>query len=122
MPYKEEFFFPDADVSYFQDVLPLIDAKCGFGSGCHNVENATNFLFYQTKEAFIEHEIGITGFVLVTPEIDRVNPKLSPLYLLLTENLYLGYDRMPPFIYGREPLTEGELKGIEQWIREGVPD
>ncbi len=122
VPYKKEYFFPADNISYYEHVLPLIDAKCGFGSGCHNAENSTNFLFYETKEAFINHEIGSTGFFLVRQEIDRHNPNLSHLYLLLTENLYLGFDKMPPLIYGREPLKTGELKGIEQWIREGSKD
>ncbi|KAA3611297.1 MAG: hypothetical protein D8M58_15125 [Calditrichaeota bacterium] len=128
VPYQKEYSFPDKNISYYDHVLPLIDAKCGFGSGCHNVENDNNFLFYQTKENFINHEIyssnppGLTGFVLVRQEIDPQSPRFSALYLLLTENHYLGVERMPPLTYGREPLTSGELAGIEQWIKEGALD
>jgi hypothetical protein len=127
VPYEKEFFFPDDSISYYEHVLPLIDAKCGFGSGCHNPSNTTNFLFFETKDVFITHEIGLTEprFELVNPDVDKFNPTLSPLYQLLTvdfDKLYLGYERMPPIRYDRESLTTGELKGLEQWIRDGAED
>jgi len=119
VPYRKEYFFPDKNISFYKDVQPLIDAKCGFGSGCHNSENQWNTIFYTTKDVFISHSVA--GNVLVDPIQHREVPIISPLYQIITEGYYI-YERMPPLSYNREPLTSGEIEGIRQWISEGAND
>jgi hypothetical protein len=122
VPYRKEYFFPDKNIGFYEHVQPLIDAKCGFGSGCHNSENSWNFLFYTTTDNFINYVIQGTGNVLVDRVQHKEVPIISPLYLLITEGYPPAIERMPPLSYNREPLTSGEIEGIRKWISEGAKD
>jgi hypothetical protein len=126
-PYEKDFVFPAKNISFYSHIQPMIDAKCGIGSGCHNAGTPTNLLFYNTLENFINHRVGKTEprLLLVDPDIDRYNPQNSTLYQLLTvdfDKQYLGYERMPPLSFGRDKLSEEELRGVRQWIQEGAPE
>ncbi len=121
-PYLSEYPIPDENISYYKDLQPLFNGKCGFGSNCHTAENPDNLLFFSTKEVFITHVIPGLSVPLVDPVKDALNPEQAPLYLILTESNYAGFERQPPVSYNRAPLTEQEIKGIRNWIAEGAPD
>lgn len=126
-PDEKEYIIPASNISYYEHLQPMFEGKCGYGSGCHNetYDGGSNFLFFSTKEFLIEHPI--PGSIPETKLLDplllpqyQVDPERSPLYLLLTEKIYFTYERQPPASYGRAPLTENQLNGILQWIREGA--
>lgn len=127
-PDQIKYVIPETDISYYEHLQPMFEGKCGWGSGCHNetFDGGDNFLFFGTKDAFIQHEIpGSGGTLLLDPLLMHVyqsNPELSPLYNILTPQSYFGYERQPPASYGRPSLNENQINGILQWIREGAPD
>jgi len=127
-PYEKNYVIPESGISYYTDLLPMFEGKCGIGPGCHNdsYDGGANFLFFGTKQAFMEHEIPGSGGTLLLDSNQmlsfQLDPKLSPLYNILTPQLYFGYERQPPASYGRAPLNENQINGILQWIKEGAPD
>ncbi len=121
-PYLTDYDIPDKNVSYYKDLQPLFNGKCGFGSGCHSPENPDNLLFFTTKEVFISHVIPGLNSPLVDPEVHRRTPTQAPLYLIITEPNYAGFERQPPLSLNRPPLTDREIEGIRVWISEGARD
>jgi len=121
-PYLVHYDIPAKNISYIRDLQPLFNGKCGFGSNCHAPENPENLLFFGSKDVFIQHVIPGLGRPLVDPDIDRFSPEQAPLYRIVTENLYSGFEIMPPFSYNRPQLTKAEVQGIRQWISEGAGD
>lgn len=120
-PDRVNYVLPESELSYYKDLQPLFNGKCGFGSQCHSSENPNNGLFFGSKEGFITYIISRTGDQLVDPIVHREAPEFSPLYILITGQ-YSDYERQPPLSYGREPLNNNQINGIKEWIKEGVPD
>ena len=121
-PYLTDYDIPDKNVSYYKDLQPLFNGKCGFGSNCHSPENPDNLLFFTTKEVFISHVIPGLNSPLVDPDVHRRTPTQAPLYLIITEPNYAGFERQPPISLNRAPLTDKEIEGIRVWISEGARD
>jgi len=119
-PYLAHYDIPAKNISYIRDLQPMFNGKCGFGSNCHSPENPENLLFFGNRDVFIQHVIPGQDKPLVDPGIDRFSPKQAPLYHIVTESLYAGFEIMPPFTYNRPRLTDAEIEGIRQWISEGA--
>jgi len=125
-PEDVAFVLPDSNLSFYSHIEPMFEAKCGFDAGCHSPTDTENYLFYGeliTKTALMNHQLSSNGEKLVDLNIHRTNPHLAPLYLIVKE----GYprspqDRMPPYYLNRAPLTENQINGIRQWIKEGAKD
>jgi len=120
-PDQREYIIPDKNISYYDDLLPMLEGKCGFE--CHSGDGTIVTLPFRVKEEFIDYQISFTGEVLVDTVLHKIDPTRAPLYRVVTEFDYLGNkDIMPPLAAGRSPLTENQIKGIKQWIAEGAPD
>ncbi len=124
---KDKFIFPDKGISFYKNVEPLFQVRCGLESGCHSPadqptsENRLTYAILTTKALLLEFTLSSTHEKLIDLNIHRKHPELAPLYLILSE----GYpkprtDLMPPI--PREPLNQNQLNGILEWIREGCPD
>ena len=122
-----KYVFPEKNVSFYKNVEPLFQIRCGLESGCHSPGDqpkSTNQLTYAiltTKAMLLNFTLSSTGEKLIDLNIHKKHPQLAPLYIILSE----GYpkqqeDLMPPI--PRAPLNENQLNGIEEWIREGCPD
>jgi hypothetical protein len=97
--------FPDSNISYNGLIQPLFNQTCALSGGCHAGEDPAAQLSLESYQRLTE-KVGI-----VVPG----DPLSSILYLRITEtnpNL-----RMPLY---RPALTENQIKGIAQWIREGA--
>lgn len=119
--------FPDKNISFYKNVEPLFQVRCGLESGCHSPADqptSTNRLTYAiltTKALLLDFQLSSTGEKLIDLNIHKKHPEIAPLYLMLSQ----GYPRqredlMPPI--PREPLNTNQINGIKEWIREGCPD
>ena len=124
-PNDKKFVLPDKDLSFYDHIEPLFNARCGLESGCHSITDVDNPLPYSeltNRITLIYHQLSSTGEQLVDLEVDPLNPQSSVLYLILYEGYPTEYyDQMPPPAV-KEPLTTNQLNGIKQWIREGAPE
>ena len=124
-PENEKFVLPDSNISFYEDIEPMLQVRCGLESGCHSPTDIDNRLLYTVlvnKISLINHQIR-NGERLVDLSIHRTNPEIAPLYLILSEGYPEPfYDQMPPPVLNRNPLTDNQIKGIKQWIREGAKD
>lgn len=122
----EKFVFPDTNISFTQHIEPLFQVRCGLESGCHSPTDISNPLPYNdliNRVGLITHRLSSTGDFLVDLSIHQNSPHLAPLYLILRE----GYpekitDQMPPPLLNRRSLTDNQIEGIKQWIKEGAKD
>lgn len=123
----DKFVFPDKNISFYKNVEPLFQVRCGLESGCHSPADqptSTNRLTYAiltTKALLLDFQLSSTGEKLIDLNIHKKHPEIAPLYLMLSQ----GYPRqredlMPPI--PREPLNTNQINGIKEWIREGCPD
>jgi hypothetical protein len=120
-PDQKEYILPAKNLSYYDDLLPMLEGKCGFECHSNNVNIIT--IPFQNKDAFIDYRLSFTGEVLVDTVLHKIDPTRSPLYRVVAVFDYLGdNDIMPPLAAGRSPLTENQINGIKQWIAEGAPD
>ncbi len=124
---NDKFVFPEKGVSFYKNVEPLFQIRCGLESGCHSPadqpsgDNQLTYAILTTKALLLDFRLSSTGEKLIDLNVHRKHPELAPLYLILSE----GYprqqkDMMPPI--PREPLNQNQLNGILEWIREGCPD
>ena len=120
-PDQREYIIPQNNISYYDDLLPMLEGKCGFECHSNNVQVITIPLL--NKDEFIDYQLSFTGEVLVDTILHKIDPTRAPLYKVVTEFDYLGNnDVMPPLAARRSPLTENQIEGIKQWIAEGAPD
>ncbi len=123
----QKFIFPETGISFYENVEPLFEIKCGLESGCHSpsdqpsAKNQLTYTILTNKALLLNFTLSSTGEKLIDLNVHRKNPEIAPLYLILLE----GYPRqqedlMPPL--PRESLNENQLNGILQWIKEGCPD
>jgi len=118
-PDQREYIIPEENISYYDDLLPMLEGKCGFE--CHSGNPEIVEIPFLRKEEFIDFQISVTGDVLVDTLLHQIDPTRAPLYIIVTKfNPYIGIETMPPF--PRSPLTDNQIKGIKQWIAEGAPD
>ena len=123
-PNDKKFVLPESDVSFYEHIEPLFNARCGLGSGCHSPTDIQNPLLYNdlvNRDALIYHPLSSTCEQLIDLSIHQNNPHLAPLYLILAEG-YPSFENWMPPPNRTEPLNENQLNGIRQWISEGAPE
>lgn len=120
-PDQREYIIPDENISYYDDLQPMLNGKCGWQ--CHDGSKDIGIINFNDKLAFMEHIIpGTNGKKLLEQNLlptYQADPLVSPLYQIITQN-YEGYDLMPPL--PRTPLTQNQINGIVKWIRDGAQD
>jgi hypothetical protein len=124
-PADEKFIIPDSNISFYEHIEPLFNARCGLESGCHSVEDTDNPLPYSVlinRNALVNnYQLSSTGELLIDLSVHKSNPQLAPLYLIVAEGYPETYtDRMPPPPY-YDPLSDNQIEGIRRWIGEGAP-
>jgi len=115
-PADAEFVLPEKDLTFDDHISPMLQAKCGYGSNCHSIENTNNQLNVYNRDLFIKYILS-TADILVDLHNE---PKLTALYLLITDISFKGIEKMPPARYNRAPLNKNQTDGILQWIVEGA--
>ncbi len=126
-PQDAQFVIPDSNISFYNDIQPMLLAKCGSESGCHSnsavdIERKLQYLELIDKTALMNHRLSQTGDKLVDIAIHERNPQLAPLYLIVLEGFPNEWDQMPPYWLNRSPLHETQIEGIKRWIGEGAKD
>lgn len=92
-PSPTPFFGADEPVSYAEDIVPIIEAKCAV-KGCHDGTVVPSLDTHETVQAYAE---SISS---------RVNDRIIP---------------MPPR-YAKEPLTPKEKADLLAWLAAGAPN
>lgn len=126
-PQDAQFVIPDSNISFYNDIQPMLLAKCGSESGCHSnsavdVQRKLQYLELIDKTALMDHRLSQTGDKLVDIAIHKNNPQVAPLYLIVLEGFPNQRDQMPPYWLNRSPLHETQIEGIKRWIGEGAKD
>ncbi len=126
-PRDAQFVIPDSNISFYNDIQPMLLAKCGSESGCHSNsavdrERKLQYLELIDKTAFMDHRLSQNGQKLVDIAIHKDNPQNAPLYLILLEGFPNQREQMPPYWMNRSPLHESQIEGIKNWIGEGAKD
>lgn len=126
-PEDIDFVLPDSNLSFINDIKPMFEAKCGFGSECHSPENTERKLSYitlTTRIDLLNYRLSTgTGEKLVNIDVHIQNPEAAPLYRILKEGYPVQVnDQMPPPLLNRSPLNDNQLSGVKQWIKEGAKD
>ena len=123
-PLDVKFVIPATNISFIDHIQPMLEIKCGYGSGCHSTTNIENGLMYThlvDKNSLMEYRMSSNGEKLVDLDIHENNPQLAPFYLIVREG-YKSVVQMPPYLLNREPLNENQIEGIKNWIAEGAQD
>ena len=112
-PQDKEFVLPDSNLT-FDDVGPMLLAKCGSNSGCHNPTDKAGGLDITNYQAIMLHRVQseFGSAILVIPG----SGEASFLYQILLQTS-LGIPRMPkdgPF------LNSNNINGVRVWINEGA--
>jgi hypothetical protein len=128
-PEDVNYVLPEQNLSYYENIQPLLAGKCGSDSHCHSGDNTgliDNGLYFNSKENLLDYRfINDPAKPLIDIQNDPLDPGQAPLYLLLLEGITVkGHpiERMPPATFGKKKLNENNLNGIRQWIKEGCPD
>ncbi len=95
---------PSSNVSYYQHIQPVFDAKCNT-AGCHNDRDLAGGL------SLTNYENTTADYLIVAPYY----PDNSKLVWAIEGR---GTNPMPPV--GRWPLTKNQIQGIRTWIKEGA--
>jgi hypothetical protein len=96
---------PDQQVSFHNDILPIIRGSCQH-SGCHDpLDPQSEFPLDSVRSDY-------------DPYVEPGKPKHSKLYEVLTRNG--GEEQMPRSPY--DPLTDRQKKLIYIWIGQGAKD
>ena len=98
----------DGPVSYYEDVLPVFQAKC---HGCHQPAKAKGDYIMTSFESLLK---GVEDSIAITPG----DPKDSYLLEQITPDNH-GDAEMPK---KEEPLAPAEIALITKWITEGAID
>ena len=112
-PQDKEFVLPDSNLT-FDDVGPMLLAKCGSNSGCHNPTDKAGGLDITNYQAIMLHRVQseFGSAILVIPG----SGEASFLHQILLQTS-LGIPRMPkdgPF------LNSNNINGVRIWINEGA--
>jgi hypothetical protein len=101
--FEEELVLPERNLSYSRHIQPLFDRKCAI-SGCHDDRTkASNLSLTSYENATARPGIIIPKDPENSVLVMRIEGRLQP--------------RMP---LGMAPLTQNQINGIKQWIREGA--
>ena len=88
---NDKFVFPEKGVSFYKNVEPLFQVRCGLESGCHSpadqptADNKLTYAILTTKALLLEFTLSSTGEKLIDLNVHRKHPELAPLYLILSE-------------------------------------
>ncbi len=98
-------------VEYEHDVRPILDRSCG-GGACHigQVTSGVDLSSYEAILASVGSQYG--GPIVVSGEPDE-----SPLFDKIANETPAHGARMP---FGLDPLSEGDIHTIEEWIEGGL--
>lgn len=100
---------PLTNVSFSQDIYPILQVKCAF-SGCHASPNAADGI-----------DLSTWANVTANPNIVFPGePDLSRLVWAIEGRA--GISPMPPVGYATPVTTDKQLPGIKTWIDEGALD
>lgn len=96
--------FPDSDVSFYKQVLPLFEESCDF-SGCHDDGTQAGGLSLTTYAGLFS----VAG--VLTPK--------DTLHSILVQRIQgIGPIMPPPPL---SALNSNQIKGIKTWVMEGAP-
>ncbi len=103
---KHEPFVSTREVSYRNDILPIVRSSCQH-AGCHNPNDPNR-------------EFAIDSLVsdIVDEYVEPGDPEASELYERITENDANDIMPKPPY----PPLTENQVRLIKLWITQGAKD
>lgn len=122
-PIDAKFIIPESDISFVEDIQPMLEYYCAMDRGCHSAFDSDNKLSYQeliTKVLLMNHQLSATGERLIEITKHKDHPEQAPFYILLKRGYPQDEDIMPP--YPRRPLPEGLVEGVKRWIGEGAKD
>ena len=99
----DELILPEKNLSYSRHIQPLFDRRCAI-SGCHDDKTrASNLSLTSYENATARPGIIIPRDPENSVLVMRIEGRLQP--------------RMP---LNMAPLTQNQINGIKQWIREGA--
>jgi hypothetical protein len=98
----DQIVFPQENVSYQQQVRPLLELTCAF-SGCHDAETSTA-------------GIDVTGYFQLTSRAGLIIPG-KPDNSLLNQILEGKQGHLLTF---QNRITDAQKKGVRQWVLEGA--
>ena len=122
-PIDAKFVIPESDISFVEDIQPMLEFYCAMDRGCHSPFDSGNKLSYQvliTKVLLMNHQLSSNGERLIEISKHQSHPEQAPFYILLKRGYPQDEDIMPP--YPRSPLPEGLVEGVKRWIGEGAKD
>ena len=98
----DQIVFPQVNVSYQQQVRPLLELTCAF-SGCHDTESSAA-------------GIDVTGYFQLTSRAGLIIPG-RPDNSLLIQILEGKQGHLLTF---QNRITDAQKKGVRQWVLEGA--
>lgn len=98
----DQIIFPEINVSYQQQVRPLLELTCAF-SGCHDAE---------TSAAGVD----VTGYFQLTARAGLIIPG-KPDNSLLIQILEGKQGHLLTF---QNRITDAQKRGVRQWVLEGA--
>ena len=122
-PIDAKFVIPESDISFVEDVQPMLEYYCAMDKGCHSPFDQGRKLSYQeliTRVLLMNHQLSATGERLIEINKHKEHPEQAPFYILLKRGYPQDEDIMPP--YPRSPLPEALVNGVKRWIGEGAKD
>jgi hypothetical protein len=103
--------FPKTHVSYGTYVQPLFDRGCAF-SGCHGPDT---FEARGYSLDSYQHATARVGIIIYCFPNEACNPENAILIRRIE-----GLDGLPQMPLFRPALTQNQIDGMKQWIREGA--
>lgn len=98
----DQIVFPEKNVSYQQQVRPLLELSCAF-SGCHDAETAAS-------------GVDVTGYFQLTSRAGLIIPG-KPDNSLLIQILEGKQGHLLTF---QNRITDSQKRGVRQWVLEGA--
>lgn len=110
----ETILLPESNLNFDDHIYPLFSAKCSSRNGCHTFSNPAANLPLTDYNAIINH---FMNNVPSEPLVRIGDGENSSLYIVLTQDGYVGVPRMPlngPY------LNSNQYEGVKTWIAEGA--
>lgn len=107
----KDIVFPATHISYGKQVQPLFDRGCSF-SGCHGPDT------YDQRGYSLDsydHATARLGIIVACYPNESCNPENSLLIRRIE-----GLDNLPRMPLYLPALTDNQINGMKQWIREGA--
>lgn len=121
-PIEDKFVIPDSNISFINDIAPMLEFYCGTDRGCHSpFDDDKRFMYLNLtlKTSLLNYQFS-NGYRMVDLRNHKDRPQDAPFYILVTRGYPQDEDIMPPF--SRKQLNENQTEGIKRWIAEGAPD